>query len=489
MKQPELEFAIVGAGFGGIIAAMQLNKNGYTSYRVFEKANTLGGTWRDNIYPGCACDVSSYLYSIKDAPNPNWTKMYSSQSEILDYLKFVSGRNNIEEKIIYNSEILQVEFDTENLFWILKDQQDKIYTAKYVFLAQGPLNRPVKPAFKGLENFKGACFHTAEWNTKCNLKDKKVAVIGTGASAIQVIPNIADQVKELRVIQRTAAWVLPRANPMVSDSTKKLFNNFPIIELLQREYIFWTNELFGLAFVGNNFVNKIVSKFALSYLKKKIPNEVLRQKLTPTYKLGCKRILVSKAYLPTFNKSHVTLHNQTIQEIKEHSILFENGEEIAVDIIILATGFEAAEIQVKTKLIGTDKLNLVEKWNQDGVRAFKGSVTQNYPNLFFILGPNTGLGHNSVLHMMESQMIFIFKYINASKKLAANQYLDVNAQAEKKYNEDLQNKFEGTVWSSGCKSWYMNSKGLNTTIFPRLNTRFRWEMKKFDLQSFDVKSR
>lgn len=488
MKQADIEFAIVGAGFGGIIAAMQLNKNGYHNYRVFEKATMLGGTWRDNIYPGCACDVSSYLYSIKDAPNPNWTKIYSSQGEILAYLKDVSVRNKIEEKIIYNSEILHVEFDTDNLYWILKDQQENIYTAKYVFLAQGPLNRPVKPAFKGLENFKGDCFHTAEWNTQCDLKGKKVAVIGTGASAIQVIPNIVDQVKELKVLQRTAAWVLPRANPMVSDTTKKIFNSFPFLEMLQREYIFWTNELFGLAFVGNDFVNNIVSKFALSYLKKKIPNDALRQKLTPTYKLGCKRILVSKSYLPTFNKDNVSLYTQAIQEIKEHYIVFENGEEIEVDIIILATGFEAAEIQVKTKLIGTDKINLVEKWKQEGVRAFKGSVTQHLPNLFFVLGPNTGLGHNSVLHIMESQMKYIFQYIKASKKLAANQYLDVNSVAEKKYNEELQKKFAGTVWTSGCKSWYLNSKGVNTTIFPRLNTRFRWEMKKFDMASFDIKS-
>lgn len=485
MKEYDIEFAIIGAGFAGIIAAMQLAKKSYSDYTIFERASSVGGTWRDNTYPGCACDVSSYLYSIKEAPNPNWTKMYSSQAEILTYLKDVVTKNDIENHIVYDTEILEMQFDSNEAIWHLKDQNNKVYKAKFVLMAQGPLNRAVIPNFKGLDLFKGKYFHTSNWDHSCDLKNKKVAIIGTGASAIQVIPNIADQVNKLHVIQRTAAWILPRANPEIGATTKKMYSLFPFLEKMRREYIYWTNEFFGLAFIGNKFVNRIASNFALSYLKRKVTDETLRKKLTPTYTFGCKRVLLSKTYYPTFNKQQVSLHSTTISEIKEHSIILENKEKLEVDVIIMATGFEAAELQVHTKILGVDGRNLIDRWKEEGVSAYKGCITHDVPNLFFILGPNTGLGHNSVLHMMESQMYYILDYIKQSKKLPSKSYLNLKLQVEEAYNKKLQSDLIGTVWNSGCKSWYLNSRGVNTTIYPRLNNRFRKEMKSFDLKSFE----
>lgn len=486
IKNRHSEFAIIGAGFAGIIAAMQLAKKGYEDYLIFERAASIGGTWRDNTYPGCACDVSSYLYSIKDAPNPNWSKMYSSQAEILSYLKDIVVKHSIESHIQYDTEIVEIKFDVSTALWTLQDQKKEIYTARFVLMAQGPLNRAVVPNFKGLNTFTGTYFHTSNWDHSCDLKGKKVAIIGTGASAIQVIPNIADQVEKLHVVQRTAAWILPRANPSIGNFTQKLFAFMPILERMRREYIFWTNEFFGLAFIGNKFINRIASNFALSYLKRKVTDEALRKKLTPTYTFGCKRVLLSKSYYPTFNKKQVSLHATSIAEIKANSIVLENQEELEVDIIIMATGFEAAELQVSTKIIGLDNQNLIERWKEHGVSAYKGCITHHVPNLFFILGPNTGLGHNSVLHMMESQMIYIVTCIKENKKLAIGSFLNLKSNVEEAYNQKLQSALIGTVWNSGCKSWYLNSRGVNTTIYPRLNTSFRREMKDFNRKDFDI---
>jgi|694.fasta_scaffold30920_4 cation diffusion facilitator CzcD-associated flavoprotein CzcO len=486
MKNYDVEFAIIGTGFGGIIASLELQKNNFQSIMMFEKASEIGGTWRDNVYPGCACDVSSYLYSIHDEPNPDWSNMFSSQKEILAYLKNIVAKNKLNEKIKFDTEVVKIEFENQEQVWNLFDQNKNVFKAKYVLLAQGPLNRAVIPQFKGLENFKGTYFHTSHWDTSHVLKNKKVAVIGTGASAIQVIPNIVDEVAHLNILQRSAAWILPRANPKISDFTKKIYRLFPVLEKLKREQLYWMNELFGLAFVGNETVNKFVTNFAINYLKKKVPNEALQKKLIPTYKLGCKRVLVSKKYYPVFSKPNVSLITDSIKEIKEHTIVFENNEEIEVDTLIMATGFEAAEIQVKTKIIGIDGINLIDQWKTTSVHAFKGCMTHNYPNLFFILGPNTGLGHNSVVHMMESQMIYILKHIKESNKLNEHQLLNIKKEVEEKYNNNLQSNLKNTVWSSGCKSWYLDSKGVNTTIYPKLNNQFRKEMRKYDLNDFEI---
>lgn len=486
MKQFDIEFAIIGAGFGGIIAALELQKKGYYNFLLFERASEIGGTWRDNTYPGCACDVSSYLYSIRNQPNPYWNKMFSTQPEILNYLKQVCSKTNLNEKIRCNSEITSLYFNKTNGIWTLNTAQGNSITARYVLLAQGPLNRPIIPDFKGLHDFKGDYFHTSNWNHSIELRNKRIAIIGTGASAIQAVPHLSEVADKLYVLQRTAAWILPRANPFISEQTKKIFAAFPFFEWLRRERIYWLNELFGLAFTGNKMMNKLASNFALRYLERKVHDASTRAKLTPNYTFGCKRVLISKKYYPCFNKEHVHLIQDAISYIDANGIVFNNGNRIDVDCIVMATGFEAAEIHSNVAIRGLQNIDLLDHWNSSSIHAFKGTLTSMFPNLFFILGPNTGLGHNSVLHMMESQMIYIMQHIAYSNSLHPNSYIDIREDVEEAYNEEIQNRLQSMVWNSGCKSWYLNSHGKNTTIFPGLTYTYRRLMKQFEPTDYNV---
>lgn len=484
--KPDFEIGIVGAGFAGIIAALRLQKSNRNSFVIFEKALEVGGTWRDNTYPGCACDVPSNLYSISFEPNPGWQRNYSSQSEILEYLKRIVEKNCLERYIRYDSDIVHYKFDEEHGLWSLTSRKGRTTVVRSVIMAIGPFNRPQIPNIKGIDSFRGETLHSARWNHNLDLNGKRVAVIGTGASAVQIVPAIAEKVSRLTVFQRTPAWIGPRMESAVSLSKQQRYKQYPFLQKLNRWLLYWFLEFRGLLFMGNEPIYKYFQRLSLQKLEAEVKDPDIRRKLTPNYKLGCKRILSSDDYLSTFNRQNVELETDPIVEITPEGINTENSTAHEFDVIIFATGFEVAEITTDMKVFGRNGRELLTEWRQIGLEAYRGTTVSGYPNLTFLLGPNTGLGHNSMIHMMESQMNYILKYLDLLEKQNAPAFLDLKSDVQQNYNRKLNEQFQTTVWASGCESWYFNKAGKNTTLYPRLTARFRHETKRINSKEYDV---
>ncbi len=471
--KPTVDVAIIGAGFAGIGAAVRLKQRGDTSFMIFERAAEVGGTWRDNVYPGCACDIPSHLYSLSFAPNANWSRMYSSQPEILAYLKNVVDTHGLNSSIRYNSEITRVEFSEEGGYWTLTDRADRQTTARVVLAGIGPLNQPRLPNLTGLDRFEGRQFHSGNWDSTYDLTGKRVAVIGTGASAIQIIPAIAPVVSQLTVFQRTAPWVAPRLDFAMSQQRQRLFQRLPLLRRAYRSLIYWLNELRGLSFFGYETLNKLGTQVSLRHIKAQIQDPELQRKVTPNYKLGCKRVLVSDDYYPALTRPNVELVTDSITEVKTHSIVDSAGVERPLDALIFGTGFVAADIFRELTIVGLGGRNLLAEWRVTGAQAHYGMTVSGYPNLLFLLGPNSGLGHNSIIHMIESQLTYVISYLDYLKRFGPNAYIDLKPEAQQTYNEDIQQKLQTTVWASGCQSWYHNAEGRNTTLWPGLTVTYR----------------
>ncbi len=481
----DFKIGIIGAGFAGLVAALRLKKNNIHSFVIFERSDAIGGTWRDNIYPGCACDVASNLYSFADEPNPRWSHKYSGQEEIWNYMKDVVKRNGLQAHIRFNTDIIEANYLESSALWQVKDQHGNITLVKMLIAGLGPLNRPKFPAIDNMEGFKGKIMHSALWDKNYDLTQKRVAVVGTGASAIQVIPNIAPHVKSLTVFQRTPGWVAFRHDHKISALTQTIYEKLPFIFKLRRELEFWSNEFFGLGFLGNSTINALMKWISSRKLAKEVKDPETRKKLQPEFRIGCKRILRSDDYYPTFNLPHVHLVTEPIKAFTENALVTENGNAFELDAVIFCTGFNVADMNFPISVKGRNGLDLVENWKQNGGIAYKGTTVSGFPNFCVVMGPNTGLGHNSVVHMMESQMDYIMQYFRQLEKLGEKGMLDTRVDLQEQYNKKIQERFEGTVWSSGCKSWYLNEKGYNNTIFPGLNSDFRKAMKQFSLNEFN----
>lgn len=484
--KPDFEIGIVGAGFAGIIAALRLQQSKRDSFIIFEKAMEIGGTWRDNIYPGCACDVPSNLYSISFELNPNWNRNYSSQPEILEYLKHVVKKNAIERFIRYDSDIVRYEFCEKYGLWELTDRNGEKTVVRSVIMAIGPFNRPQIPDFKGTETFQGEKLHSARWNRGIDLTGKRVAVIGTGASGVQIVPAIAEKVSHLTVFQRTAAWVGTRMDAAVSKAKQERYKQYPFLQKIARGLLYWFLELRGLLFMGNERVYRYFHRLSLQKLEDEVKDPEIRRKLTPDYRLGCKRILSSDDYLPAFNRPNVSLETDPIAEITPEGIETKSGIRHKFDVIIFATGFEVAEITTDMRIFGRNGRELLAEWKKTGLEAYKGTIVSGYPNLMFILGPNTGLGHNSMIHMMESQMNYILKYLDLLEQQDERAFLDLKPEVQLSYNKKLNEQFSTTVWASGCNSWYFDASGRNTTLYPRLTARFRRETKRLKSSEYNI---
>ncbi len=485
MSTPSVDVAIIGAGFAGLGAAIRLRQRG-TSFIVFERAGEVGGTWRDNIYPGCACDVPSHLYSFSFAPNPHWSRVYSTQPEILAYLQKTVGQFDLSPYIRYHTEIIRTAFSEENGYWTLTDRAGHTTTARVVIGAIGPLNRPSLPVWPGLDTFAGRLFHSASWDSSYDLTGKRVAVVGTGASAIQIIPAIAPGVGHLTVFQRTAPYVTPRLDRPVSPFTQRVFRHVPAFRQLYRSFIYWTNELRGLSFLGNDTFNAFGTKQALRHLESAIQDPALRQKATPTYKLGCKRVLVSDDYYPALAQPNVELVTDAITELTPTAIVDKTGTEHPVDAIIVSTGFVAADIICDLHVTGRRGRVLFDEWLMNGAEAHYGLTVSGYPNLLFLVGPNTGLGHNSIVHMIESQLNYVMDYLDLLDRAGQGAFLDVKPDAQETYNQGIQQKLSTTVWASGCQSWYLNKQGRNTTIWPDLTVAYRKATRRVKASDYEV---
>lgn len=478
------QIAIIGAGFGGLATAIRLQKEGYNSFLIFEQAAAVGGTWRDNVYPGCACDVPSHLYSFSFEQNPEWSQHYSKQPEIFNYLKNCVDKYKLTDKIKFQTTISALTFVEQGSFWKIQTTKGETFTAQIVVSATGPLNRPNIPKIDGLSTFQGKQFHTFHWDNDYDLTNKKVAVIGTGASAIQFVPEIAPKVKTLHLFQRTPPWVLPKPNRKITKFEHWLFKKFPIFQRLQRRFIYWAQEFTAIGFLGNFVFLRFFEKLAKRYLKAKIKDAELRQKLSPDYRIGCKRILLSSNYYPALTRKNVHVQTDGIAKITANSIIDKKGKEHLIDALILSTGFQATE-PITMTIKGKNNRELLKEWKKNGTKAYYGISVSGYPNLFFLLGPNTGLGHNSVIYMIESQVNYLVDYLKnlAQKKVA---YFDVKSSTQTTFNQEIQEKIKPTVWQSGgCRSWYQTDAGENTTLWPGFTTTYRKLTRKVNLEDFD----
>jgi cation diffusion facilitator CzcD-associated flavoprotein CzcO len=478
------DIIIIGTGFSGIGMAIQLQKNGYNDFLILERGDKLGGTWRDNTYPGAACDVPSYLYSFSFEPNPNWTMMYSPQNEILDYNQHCFDKYNLKAKTRFNAVVQKAVFNEENGFWTI-ETNNEIYYTKVFIPCTGPLNKPQIPAIKGQRKFKGAAFHSSEWNHAVDLTNKRVAVIGTGASAIQVIPAIVNQVKSLAVFQRTPAWVMPKPDRAISPMEKTINKTLPLVQAAQRAFIYCTQEMTALAFTQIPAIFKVAEKQALKNIEKGVKCPEKRAKLTPNYTIGCKRILLSNDYYPALNQSKVEIITSAIDSIFDNTIQDETGKLHEVDVIIYATGFVASEDMAPFEVMGLEGNNLKEMW-KDGGQAYLGTAIHNFPNAFMVVGPNTGLGHTSMIFMMESLYNYVLKalphILNSSTK-----YIHPKENVQQRYNENLQKRMQKTIWlQGGCNSWYVNKDGINTTLWPGFTAEFRWLTSRFNVNDYEV---
>jgi cation diffusion facilitator CzcD-associated flavoprotein CzcO len=468
---------IVGTGFSGLGMAIRLRQEGELDFVLLERAGDIGGTWRDNTYPGCRCDVPSHLYSFSFAPNPRWSSTFSPQPEILDYLRDCADRYGVTPHIRFHTELRGADWDQASQRWRIETSQGEL-TADMLIAAQGPLSEPSYPDLPGLESFEGTTFHSVRWDHEHDLEDERVAVIGTGASAIQFVPEIQPKVAQLHVFQRTAPWVMPHRNRPMRGWERALYRLFPPAQLAMRAAIYWARESFVLQFRRPR-LGKVAQKVALRHLNTQVEDPALREKLRPRYAMGCKRILPTDEWYPALVKPNVELVTAGIREVRPHSIVSGDGTERAVDTIIFATGFHVSEIPIATRIRDREGRSLSETWD-GSPSAYKGSAVAGYPNLFFLVGPNTGNGHTSIVFVIESQIQYVLGALRALRRNAART-VEVRPEAQAAYNAEIDRMTEGTVWvSGGCKSWYIDRNGHNSILWPTFTWPFRQRLREFD---------
>ncbi len=483
---PDYQIVIVGAGFSGIGMAIRLKQNGFQDFVILERAMDLGGVWRDNSYPGCACDVESHLYSFSFAPNPQWSQVFSGQKEIWKYLRSCADQFDIRRKVCFGHDFQQAYWDQQNQIWKIKTSKGML-TSRFLIMGLGAFSEPLVPGDKdipGLSGFQGKVFHSAWWDHEYDLKDRRVAVVGTGASAIQFIPEIQPKVKSLHIFQRTAPWVLPKGDRPIRKYERKLFEMFPALQKLSRIRYYWIRELFGVTFRNKRWIG-LGRLFAVRHLKKAIYDPELQNKLIPNYTIGCKRVLLSNDYYPALAKKNVEVVTERIREVKATSIIGSDGVERTVDAIILGTGFKVTECAFAKQVYGKSGTSLEKKWG-GSPQAFLGASCSGFPNLFFLLGPNTGLGHNSVVLMIEAQ---IEHMIQSLRYATENNFrsIEVRAGAEKQFIQEVDRSSRETVWlSGGCKSWYLDRTGRNSSLWPGSVGSFRRTVLSFRKGNYHV---
>jgi cation diffusion facilitator CzcD-associated flavoprotein CzcO len=478
---------VIGTGFSGLGMAIALKRAGKRDFVVLERASDVGGTWRDNTYPGAACDIQSHLYSYSFRPNPDWSRVYAPQPEILDYLRQSAKDEGILAHVEFGANVLSALWDPENELWVVTTQKG-IFKAMALISAAGHLSDPSYPDIQGLNSFEGRVFHSAQWDHGADTAGKRIGVIGTGASAIQVIPELAKTAASLTVFQRSAPYVIPRRDHVYSEAEKGMFKRFPETAQELRDELFWNNESrFPQRKQVPAFIH-MISEMALNHLNQQVPDENLRAKLTPAYSIGCKRILISNDYYPTLAKDHVSLSTEGIESVDARGVILRSGERVDLDVLVVATGFEATDLPIAELIHGAEGQTLANKW-KDGGQAFRCTTVSGFPNLFMMLGPNTGLGAGSMIFMIETQVKYIAEAVDFIAERGA--VVDPDPVAESDYVESIQKRSIGTVWvAGGCSSWYLHpSSGRLTALWPDFMSQFREENGSFSPIGYRVKDR
>lgn len=477
------DVAIIGAGFGGLGMAIALKQRGTDSLVVLEKEARVGGAWRDNTYPGAACDVPSHLYSFSFAKKFDWSRRFAPQAEIFAYLRQCADDYDLHPHLRFNTEVEEARFDEQAGLWRIRTHHDEI-TARVLITATGQLNRPAWPSIPGRECFQGPAFHSARWDHDVDLTGKTVAVIGTGASAIQFVPEVAKQARKVRLFQRSAAYVIPKPDRPYSVTEQKLMERLPILQQLDRGRVYIQNETRVLGFTALQGMMKVYRLLFKRYLKKCISDPALREKLTPDYPMGCKRILISNDYFQAIERHGIEVHTGGVGRITETGIEDADGRHHEADVLIYGTGFQATDFLAPMTIVGRGGRDLNDAW-RDGAEAYLGISVHGFPNLFMLYGPNTNLGHNSIVYMLESQIAYVLSALDQLER-GGHRFMDVDADIQDRFNSDLQKRIRDTVWDKGCHSWYKTDSGKNTNNWPGFTFIYRRRTRKMDPRDYEL---
>ncbi len=475
---------IVGAGFSGLGAGIALKRAGIHNFVILEKADGVGGTWRDNTYPGAACDIPSHLYSYSFEPNPAWSRSYGGQPEILAYLEHCATKYGLREHLQFGAHVSRAEYDEASATWTVHTADDRVLRARALILGNGALHLPQIPDLPGLTSFQGTTFHSARWDHRADLTGKRVAVIGTGASSIQFVPEIAAKVAQLDVYQRTPPWIVPKQDRPIGERERRVLAQVPGAHWLRRTGLYWLMEARVLGFAFAPRINQLAEKLVLRHLAASVADPVLRAKLTPAYRMGCKRVLISNDYYPALARPNVDLVTAAIDRIEPTGIRTRDGQLREVDTIIFGTGFRVVDYLSSMRIIGRRGVDLNETW-RGSVRNYLGINVSGFPNLMLLMGPNTGLGHNSMIFMIEAQVHYLVAAIQAMQRNGIAS-LDVRPDVEQAFRAEMTRKLAGTVWTSGCSSWYMAPDG-EVLLWPGFTFDYWRRTRRIDLRSYEAR--
>jgi cation diffusion facilitator CzcD-associated flavoprotein CzcO len=476
-----VELAIIGSGFGGLGAGVMALEQGIDSFVILERASAVGGTWRDNTYPGCACDIPSHLYSFSFAQNPEWSRSYPAQPEIEAYLEHVADRYELRSRIRFNYDVDIVRWIEEQSCWSITSRAGETVFASAVISATGPLSQPATPDIPGLSMFRGTVFHSAKWKHDVPIEGKRVGVVGTGASAIQLVPAIADRVDHLDVFQRTPPWVLPRDDRPAPAWRRHVYKALPFLQRLHRWRIYARQEFLSIAFLGKGKLaagmTARIKAETKSLIDASFPDPTEAAALVPTFKPGCKRLLISNDWYPALAKPNVEIVTSSIEKIDESGVVTADGVHHPLDVLVLATGFAVTNFPSPLTIFGRSGVDLAEHW-KDGASTDFGLTVSGFPNLWFLAGPGTGLGHNSIVFMIQVQLEQIARALTYMRTKSRST-LELRPEVEAASYAELQRRVASTVWASGCSSWYVSETGQVDTIWPGTTTEYWWRARRF----------
>lgn len=475
---------IVGAGFTGLGTAIKLRQAGIEDIVIAERGSTVGGTWRDNTYPGVACDIPSLLYSFSFVKNPAWSRAYPSGAEICDHIEAMTDEHGLRPLIRFDTEITGLTFDEHTGIWTAATKRRKRFQARTVVLASGPLADHAWPDIRGIETYAGHRIHSADWDHDYDVTGKRVAVIGTGASAVQIVPELVRRAGFVKVFQRTPGWVLPRLDVPVPGAVQALFAAVPATQEIARQALFWGHEASATALVWDTPLTGLVARLGRAHLRAQVKDPWLRRQLTPDFTPGCKRMLISSDYYPALQRDNCKLITWPIATISPAGIRTSDGIEHHLDAIVFATGYDVHLAGPPFPVTGLGGRSLRQDW-VGHAEAYKSVSAHGYPNLFFMTGPNSGPGHNSLLVYVEGQIDYAVTAITTILGQGLR-YLDVRAEVQARYNRRMQQRLTKTTWMSGCTSWYLTADGYNASMYPGFATQYRRQMRRFRFADFDA---
>ena len=481
------EVAIVGAGFGGLGMAIRLKQQRTEDFVVIERSEDVGGTWFANSYPGCQCDIPSNLYSFSFAPNPGWSHAYPLRDQILEYLRDCADRFGVRPHVRLSTELLDARWVHGEQRWELETSTGPL-AARVLVAAPGLLSEPFTPELPGLDRFEGNAFHTADWDHSDDLTGRRVALLGSGASAVQVVPEIQPLVERLHLFQRTPPWVIPHPDHEVGHGMRELYRRAPVMQRLSRAAVYGLREPLALGMTRDSRFSKLQELNARLHLRRQVPDSELRRRLTPDYEIFCKRIIISSKWYPAIQEPNVDLVSSGVRELREHSIVDGDGVEREIDTLVFGTGFRPAELPIAERIRGREGSSLAEVW-AGSPEAYLGTSVTGFPNFLFLYGPNLNLAHSSIVYMLESQIAYALDALDTMRRTGAAEF-DVLPEVQAAYNEEVQERLAQTVWNTGgCASWYFDRNGRNSIMWPGYTFEYRRRTKRFDAAAYRLSPR